>query len=139
MHLLQRWISPVGRVDNPRTPFSSLGALPWQTPDKEVASSARMVPYRCYPYFHALKNAFNQQKLARLAQEVSFEMSLSRQPICYIYGLEKNTFFHLEAFLTALRATPGCAVHAVPNAGHWVYKHKPEFCNDTVAKFILGR
>jgi len=118
--------------------FARLGDMPWQTPDKAIGASLVMTPFRCNPYWHTLKLAADKEGMDRLSKLISFDESVTKQPVCYLYGEEKNTHFHLNAQLEKLRATPGCEVHGVPDAGHWCYKHAPDFCNQAVGRFISG-
>ena len=114
------------------------GIMPWQVPDKGMASSVAPTPWHCNPYWHAMKLLADKDALRHFTTLASFDSSLKKQPICYIYGAEKNTHFHMAAQLEKLRSTPGCEVHAVADAGHWCYKHAPAYCHAVVSKFICG-
>ena len=136
--LLRRWLNPIGPKDVRGGVLGAVGFLPYQRPDKAASGAVRPTPFRCNPYYHMLKHALNPSEIARLGNLASFEGSLAKQPICYLYGEEKNTFYHTEVQLAKLRATPGCEVHAVADAGHWLYKHAPDVCFPVVRRFILG-
>lgn len=138
--VLGRWLNPIsprtdGRFSNP---LGAVGFMPWQRPDAEMSGALRATPYRCYPYFHALKNIARPAAMRELTAKMSFDASLKKQPVCFIFGEEKNTHFHNQAQLAKLRATAGCEVVGVPNAGHWCYKHEPELCFGAVKKFVFG-
>ncbi|KAL3927036.1 MAG: hypothetical protein SGPRY_003011 [Prymnesium sp.] len=137
--LLRPLLNPIGpRTDGrKRNPFSSVGYFPWQTPDKEMSGSVKMTPYRCYPYYYMLKGVL-LGKMEEVMQKLSVIKCISRQPVCYIYGEEKNTQFHCQDLLSKLRETEGCEVVGVPKAGHWCYKHEPELCFTVVERFVFG-
>ena len=138
--VLSRWLSPMGlHTDHANSSLlGGTGLLPWQSPDTTMAGSRPMTPFRCYPYYHALKKAFSQKAVGMIAEKMSFDTSLAKQPICYIFGAEKNTQFHCRAHLEKLEAAAGSVVVRVEGAGHWLYKHKPDECFEAVRKFILG-
>ena len=85
-----------------------------------------------------MKNVARPRAMRALIEKMSFDASLARQPICFIFGEEKNTHFHNRAHLEKLRATAGCKVVGVPRAGHWCYKHEPELCFRAVEEFVFG-
>ena len=133
-----RWLNCIGALDFCRSGvFCRFGLLPWHTPDKQYAGSVIPTPFHCNPYWHTLKTIGSPKANAALLKKMSFDESLKRQPICFIYGMDKNTQFHTEVQLTKLRVTPGCCVHAVPEAGHWCYKHAPTVCFAAARNFIL--
>jgi len=142
--LLGKWLNPAGPKDGHRGGkglwwvYASATGDRANAVDKESGGSLPMTPYRCYPYFHALKTLFRPAEAKALQQGLSFDASLAKQPICYIYGEEKNTMFHTRAQLAKLRAKEGCVVVGVPRAGHWCYKHEPEACYAAVKVFVLG-
>jgi len=135
--ILRRWLNPVGPKDAgpPEGLLGAVGSCPWQAPDKANGGSVAPTPYRCYPYYYIFK-ALASEQAESLSRKLSFNASVARQPVCFIYGEEKNTQFHTAWQLEKLRATPGCAVHAVPEAGHWCYKQAPEVCFAAVRSFI---
>jgi len=141
--LLGRWLNPVGPKDagsggTLRRWYATVTGDRANAVDKESGGALPMTPYRCYPYFHALKTLFRPKEAEALQEGLSFDVSLAKQPICYVYGEEKNTMFHTRSQLTKLRATKGCVVVGVPRAGHWCYKHEPEVCYAAVKAFVLG-
>jgi hypothetical protein len=138
-------LSPVGPKDKYNSsvsnPFEKIGPFPWQTPEegqKATAGSVAATPYRCYPYYAMLKEIILGQRVSML-NKCSFDTSIARQPICFIYGEEKNTNFHTQSQLEKLRVTKGCIAHGVKDAGHWCYKHAPDECFEVVRTFILAR
>lgn len=138
MRALGRWLNPVGPKDaGPANPFAAVGGYPWQAPLKAMSGSVPPSPFRCYPYYYIMRSLALGQGGAIL-KKMSFTSSVARQPICFIFGEQKNTHFHTRAQLDTLRATPGCRVHGVPHAGHWCYKHAPDVCFEAVRAFILG-
>lgn len=140
--VLGRWLNPVGpRTDGRMSwPLGSVGFLPWQIPDKEMAGSVKMTPYRCYPYYHMFKALlFNRGTMRALSEKLNLDGLIEEKPICFIFGEEKNTHFHSQAQLTKLRATPGCEVHGIPEAGHWCYKQQFEKCYQKVQAFVRAR
>ena len=135
--VLRRWLNPVGPKDTgTANPFAAVGGYPWQAPLKDMAGSVATSPFRCYPYFYMLRSLALGH--GSILKKLSFDSSVAKQPICFIFGEEKNTHFHAQAQLEKLRATPGCRVHAVKDAGHWCYKHAPDVCFEAVRAFILG-
>jgi len=138
--LLRRFLNPVGPRTDGRlwNPCASVGFMPWQQPDTAMSGALAMTPYRCYPYFHVLKLLFKRGAMKEVAKKISLKRSLEKQPICFIYGEEKNTHFHSEAALQLLRSKDGCEAIGVPRAGHWCYKHEPELCYQAVKRFIMG-
>jgi hypothetical protein len=133
-----RFLSPIGpRTDGRNNGLCRrVGAQPWQAPDKDFAGSVSLTPWRCNPYWHIAMLACNKAKMEAVERKFDFDVSLTKQPICYIDGAAKNTMFHLASQLAKLRATAGCEVHAVEGAGHWCYKHKPAECFEIVTKFF---
>ena len=137
-------LSPVGPKDKYNSsvsnPFEKIGPFPWQTPEegqKATAGSVAATPYRCYPYYAMLKKVLLGQRVSIL-NKCSFDTSIARQPICFIYGEEKNTNFHTQSQLEKLRVTKGCIAHGIKDAGHWCYKHAPDECFEVVRTFILA-
>ena len=137
--VFRRWLNPVGPADgHPHGFFGRVGLFPWQEPDVEHAGGRRVTTFRCYPYFHALKNIASPDAMQQVAEKIDFDSSLEKQPICYIFGAQKNTQFHLESQLKKLGETPGCEVHGLEGTGHWCYKHAPQKCFDIVRDFIMA-
>ena len=137
--MFRRWLSPIGPADHAHGFFGHAGLLPWQEPDVDRAGGKRVTTYRCYPYFHALKNLPPGSDAAQqILEKVGFDSSVKKQPICYVFGAQKNTHFHLESNLKKLRETPGCEVHGLEGTGHWCYKHAPQKCFEIVRDFIMA-
>ncbi|EOD11148.1 hypothetical protein EMIHUDRAFT_214991 [Emiliania huxleyi CCMP1516] len=108
--LLGKWLNPAGPKDGHRGGKGLWWVYASATGDRANAT------------------LFRPAEAKALQQGLSFDASLAKQPICYIYGEEKNTMFHTRAQLAKLRAKEGCVVVGVPRAGHWCYKHEPEAC-----------
>ena len=98
--MFRRWLSPIGPADHAHGFFGHAGLLPWQEADVDRAGGKRVTTYRCYPYFHALKNLPPGSDAAQqILEKVGFDSSVKKQPICYVFGAQKNTHFHLESNL----------------------------------------
>ena len=59
----------------------------------------------------------------------------------FMYGVEKRNKFHTDKIVELVRATPGCKVVPVANAGHWLYheSQQAELCFREVKAFVLGK
>ena len=90
------------------------------------------------PYWRALKLLPDEDALCRFMTLLSFDASLGKQPVCYMYGVEKNTHFHTTSQLEKLRGTPSYEVRTVENVGHLADKHAPDVCHAVMRKFISG-
>ena len=53
----------------------------------------------------------------------------------------KRNKFHTDKIVELVRATPGCKVVPVANAGHWLYheSQQAELCFREVKAFVLGK
>lgn len=128
--LFVRWTNPAGPRDINFT--NGEGA----TINMENFSSRQL--YLTYPYLTAvIKPIFDRKKLKLLKKKLDFEILLTKQPVLFIYGEEKNTMFHNAKTLRRLKETKGCEVMAVSGAGHWVHKQELETCFVKVKDFLL--
>ena len=64
-----------------------------------------------------------------------------KTPMLFMYGEEKRNKFHTDKIVELVRATPGCKVVPVANAGHWLYheSQQAELCFREVKAFVLGK
>ena len=59
-------------------------------------------------------------------------------PLLYVHGRRKPFAFHSAAWLDALAARPGCAVHGL-DTGHWVMRQQPAAFNALVRDWLIER
>ena len=57
-------------------------------------------------------------------------------PTLFVYGRQKRTMFHSNAFVERLRATPRCRVIEYPNSSHWLMYTDAETFNKDIAEFV---
>ena len=64
-----------------------------------------------------------------------------KTPMLFMYGEEKRNKFHTDKIVELVRATPGCKVVPVADAGHWLYheSQQAELCFREVKAFVLGK
>eukprot|EP00392_Amoebophrya_sp_AT5.2_P002448 g2453.t1 len=125
-----------GRWMNPSSPHFDNG--------KAGIKSHEVEPFHCYPYYHMVRTAVSgavgalsggSVKSTRVA---SLRKSLQQQPVLYMYGTSKNTFWHDAQCLKSIREQGnGSRVVAVGEAGHWLYKSQPEICAREVEEFVF--
>ena len=79
----------------------------------------------------------------RMLYNLSAERLIAEKktPMLFMYGVEKRNKFHTEKIVELVRATPGCKVVPVANAGHWLYheSQQAELCFREVKAFVLGK
>ena len=102
------WLNPVGpRTDARHGPRGPVGFLPWQAPDDACRRRRR----DALPVLPVLSRAQERRALRalRAARQDELRREPARQPICFIFGEEKNTHFHNRARTSrSCAATAGC-------------------------------
>mmetsp|Transcript_34510 Transcript_34510/g.81494 ORF Transcript_34510/g.81494 Transcript_34510/m.81494 type:complete len:84 (-) Transcript_34510:150-401(-) len=63
---------------------------------------------------------------------------LSRCPVLYLWGEEKNTMFHTAEAVALLNSMKGCRAVAVPDAAHHLHLQQPDAVWARVCPFVLG-
>jgi hypothetical protein len=95
--------------------------------------AADIRPFHCYPYFCVMRDVVRGRKHCPALAQINYAKCIKDGiRMLYLYGEDKNTFWHDEKALSAIRP------HVVPvqNAGHWLYKHQPEVCLAAIRNFI---
>jgi pimeloyl-ACP methyl ester carboxylesterase len=95
--------------------------------------------YMCYPYYQFWKTVW-RGKIRELVLGVSLPQDLSKIPVLFLYGANKN--YHLsDANAMELlqreeaEGRPSRVVR-VENAGHWLYAQQPEICYAATKQFF---
>lgn len=127
--IFAHWCSPVGPRDTVLTNTGEGAGIP-------------MPPsFLCYPYYYMWSMVlfpWESRKKERVLRAMDFNRSLKKQPICFIYGKDKNTHFHSKADLEKLMSSEGSEVLEVSGTGHWCFKQEPEQCFEAVRRFVLA-
>ena len=136
------WIRPVGFIVFKvfRKWFAPAGPL-----DQGCASLKPPNPFHLYPYWHllCLRWFSSRATFERTLYNLSAERLIAEKktPMLFMYGVEKRNKFHTDKIVELVRATPGCKVVPVANAGHWLYheSQQAELCFREVKAFVLGK
>lgn len=136
------WIRPVGFIVFKvfRKWFAPAGPL-----DQGCASLKPPNPFHLYPYWHllCLRWFSSRATFERMIYNLSAERLITEKktPVLFMYGEEKRNKFHTDKIVELVRATPGCKVVPVANAGHWLYheSQQAELCFREVKAFVLGK
>jgi len=116
---LGRWLNPVGALDGEEGKGGSI---------KDIFALPRL----CYPYYHMFREALLGGALID-----EFRMPpLTKIPMLYMYGREKNTMFHTQAALDYIDRSEGSEQVGIANAGHWVYHQQRDMCFEKVRSFV---
>jgi len=119
--LLGRWLSPTGPLDS--------------EPGKGgTVESPKALARMAYPYYQVFKEMIwpgavrNEMQLP----------PLSRCPVLYLWGEEKNTMFHTAEAVALLNSTKGCLAAPVSGAAHFLHRQQPDAVWARVCPFVLG-
>lgn len=123
-------ISPTGKIDD-------------DTRKMLGAPGISHTIYMCYTYFNAVYRVVGFKRLQKqqFDDDYTLPRDLSKVPVLYMYGTDKNANFHLEQPLKVLQrehdeGRSKSKVVAVDGAGHYLYLQKPDVCFDCVTEFM---
>ncbi|QCQ90327.1 alpha/beta fold hydrolase [Rhodococcus sp. SGAir0479] len=76
---------------------------------------------------------------ARYRRWAGAEMRLPRTPVLYLHGARDGCLDPPLAELAARGLPPGCEVHLVPGAGHFLQLEQPDQVNARILRFLQAR
>jgi pimeloyl-ACP methyl ester carboxylesterase len=85
-------------------------------------------------YYRALAQPWERSRA--YAAEQAHMMRLPRQPLLYLYGEHDGCLLPAVSERTRALVGPDGAVHAVPDAGHFLQLERPETVNELIGDFI---
>lgn len=95
--------------------------------------------YMCYPYYQFWKTVW-RGKIRELVLGVSLPQDLSKIPVLFLYGANKNYHLNDANAMELLQREEAegrpSRVVRVDNAGHWLYAQQPEICYAATEQFF---
>lgn len=152
--MIQRYVGNIFAVMSFTIGFLPLSIFPFIAPlcqiDMDVINAKQSTPsmdrilYMAYPYFNIWRLGIRKMKSFVKDQSASLPKDLTRTPVLYLYGTEKNAQWHKRSAVKHLqrqsreKKSKSNAI-AVENAGHYLYIQKPDFCLECVKNFIKDK